>query len=236
MENIIYEKDYKEEHERAAHDSKSVEIFKQAFSGGMMQRYADAMDAMPKVIVPEYRENYEYLLRKCDAMAKRTGGSIRGVVNYQKWEATIDLFLPYAEFDCPEDLTLLREMAEKSHYINIQATENGGVQIHLYNYYFKELVSEEHRQYLEYDAIMQDPELAEMLGIPAEMPPHLESLADFLNGLLDMVEEATPLDRTTIFKALLTRAAEQDQDGNNILETMEQAARDLIEENKELDT
>ena len=40
-------------------------------------------------------------------LAERRGGSIRGVVDYQKWDATIDLYLPYAEFNGPADLKLL---------------------------------------------------------------------------------------------------------------------------------
>lgn len=229
MENIIYERAYKGEYAQTALSSNSVDIFKQAVSGGMLKKYQDAMEKIPKVIVPEYKENYEYLLQACDELVKRCGGTIRGVVNYKRWEATIDLTLPMAEFDSPEDLQLLQDMAAKSHSVTFEPTEDGGIHIFLYNLYFEELISDEYRGYIEYDAIMGDEKLAEMLGLSTEPSPEILAVAEFYNNLLDKVEDATGQDRTDIFHAIMGRV-DVDKDMDNILERLEQIAQELIDE------
>lgn len=232
MENIIYEKDYTESELSAASESWSVEIWNQAMNGPFIKSYTAAMDAIPKVIVPEYKENYEYLLRVCDDLAERLGGSIRGVVNYQKWDATIDLYLPYAEFSSPADLKVLSEIAEKSHSVNFEAAEDGGIHIFIFNRYFEELMNEAHRGYIQYDAIMQDPKLAEMLGMSTELPLELEELINHLNPLLDEAEKSG-MDRTRIFQLLLPLLSRIMDDPDNLAEELEQFMRELSNDDGE---
>ncbi len=38
--------------------------------GGCLEEFSKKMDAIPKVIVPKDKENYEYLLGRCDEFAK----------------------------------------------------------------------------------------------------------------------------------------------------------------------
>ena len=227
MENIIYEKDYTESEAFTASESWSVEIWNQAMNGPFIKSYTAAMDAIPKVIVPEYKENYEYLLRMRDDLAERRGGSIRGVVDYQKWDATIDLYLPYAEFNGPADLKLLSEIAEKSHTVNFKAAEDGGIHIFIFNRYFEELMNEAHRSYIQYDAIMQDQKLAEMLGMSTELPPDLEKFAEHLNPLLDVAEQVSGKDRTDIFLRLLPLLKKIIDEPDSFDEEMDKFMQDL---------
>lgn len=229
MENIIYEKDYTKSEASATSESWSVEIWNQAMNGPFIKSYTAAMDAIPKVIVPKYKENYEYLLRICDDLAERRGGSIRGVVNYQKWDATIDLYLPYAEFSSPMDLKLLSEIAEKSHAVNFEATEDGGIHIFIFNRYFEELMNEAHRNYIQYDAIMQDQKLAEMLGMSTELPPDLEKLAGLLNPLLDIAEQVSGKERTEIFLRLLPLMEKIIDEPDNFDKEMNKFMQDLAD-------
>ena len=46
------------------------------------ESFQKKLDAIPKVIVPEDKANYEYLLEKCDIFAQRNFGRIHGVVDY----------------------------------------------------------------------------------------------------------------------------------------------------------
>ena len=39
-------------------------------------------DKIPKIIVPEDKKNYEYLLERCDAFVKQHRGYIKGIVDY----------------------------------------------------------------------------------------------------------------------------------------------------------
>lgn len=45
---------------------------------------------------------------------RQFGGKIRGVVDYQKWQSTIDLYLPHFEFCDRESLSLLEEIAKRA--------------------------------------------------------------------------------------------------------------------------
>jgi hypothetical protein len=163
MENIVFERDYKEEHKRSAAEeesSTSAAIFDRVMNSNFLKAYSDKMDAIPKVIVPEDKANYEYLLAKCDEMAKHWGGKIRGIVDYQKWDAHIYLTLPFAEFGCDEDLALLKEIAEKSHSVTFSATKDGKVELNIFIYYFEEIADK--RAMLETE-IMKDNELVALL-------------------------------------------------------------------------
>lgn len=226
MENIVFERDYTAAHEKAA-QSRSADILQEAISGGFLKNYNDALAAIPKVIVPEYRENYEYLLQVCDHLAKQWGGSVRGVVDYTHWEATIDLTLPCVEFTLPDELSLLRDMAEKAHAVSFQPVEGGGICIHLYNLYFEDLVTDEHRAYIEYDSLMKDEKLSKMLGLSKEPSSEAQDAADLLKCILDTVEEATGQDRTAIWKEIARQA---DGGGENIRERMEQMIQEILEE------
>ena len=139
MENIVFERDYEEEHRQQDGNDTASAIFEIATDGGFIAAYADAMQVIPKVVVPADKENYEYLLQRSDELAQRWGGKVRGVVNYEKWEATIDLLLPFAEFCDRDDLSLLKEFADKSHSITFQTNDDGRLQIHIFILYFEEI-------------------------------------------------------------------------------------------------
>lgn len=139
MDNIVYERDYKREPKLQTENDTASAILEMATNGGFLKAYAEAMEAIPKVVVPEDKANYEYLLSRADELAQRWGGKVRGVVSYEKWDATIDLVLPFVEFGCPDDLVLLKEFAEKSDSITFQSEEDGRIRIHVFIYYFEEL-------------------------------------------------------------------------------------------------
>lgn len=113
MENTVFERNY----EIAEKDDRATAVFERAFApGGFMEEFTKKMDSIPKVVVPKDKENYEYLLNRCDDYAKRHHGRIRGVVDYEHWDAHIDLYLRMLEFDDAEDMmciTLCCELPEK---------------------------------------------------------------------------------------------------------------------------
>lgn len=111
MDDIIFEKDYRET-ESAEYDKWCDEVFDRAVNCGMLKAYSEAMDKIPKIIVPEDKKNYGYLLERCDAFVKQHRGYIKGIVDYHRWHAEINMFLPFAEFDDSEDLAFLKEIAE----------------------------------------------------------------------------------------------------------------------------
>lgn len=100
MENTVFERNY----EIVEKDDRATAVFERAFApGGFMEEFTKKMDAIPKVVVPKDKENYDYLLNRCDDYAKRHHGRIRGVVDYEHWDAHIDLYLRMLEFDDAEE-------------------------------------------------------------------------------------------------------------------------------------
>ena len=119
MDNIIYEKDYRQEADNEE-DVRRAQILDRAISGGFFEAYSKEMDKIPKYIVPEDKANYEYLLEHCEKFVERFRGHIKGVVDYQKWQSEIVMTLPFAEFGDPEDRAFLAEIAEKSHSVTFE--------------------------------------------------------------------------------------------------------------------
>lgn len=234
MDNIIYEKDYRQK----AYDEEDVrraKILDQAIQGGFFEAYGKELDKIPKYIVPEDRANYEYLLQRCEEFVERFRGHIKGVIDYQKWHSEIIMTLPFAEFGDPEDRAFLAEIAKKSHSVTFEPSENGGIRVRIFICYFNELMTEEHKGYLKYNAIMNDEALASLLGMEMLSPEMVESTLR-LKEILDCFEEETEFDRTTIFKALLARMQKVDEE-KRTLETMVAFAEALLEKilNGELD-
>lgn len=210
MDDIIFEKDYRET-ESAEYDKWCDEVFDRAVNCGMLKAYSEAMDKIPKIIVPEDKKNYEYLLERCDAFVKQHRGYIKGIVDYHRWHAEINMFLPFAEFDDSEDLAFLKEIAEKSQTVCFSPDEEGGIRVHIFINYFEELMSAEHKSYIEYDAIMQDKKLSELLGIP-ELSDEEKELALKMKGILDRIDEETRIDRTTAFRAVLDKMTKEPEE------------------------
>lgn len=234
MENLVFERDYTKNRVQSTHSEQLPDIIEQLISGGFIEKYMDTINAVPKIIVPEYKANYEYVLQACDDLAKYWDGSVRGVVDYKHWEANITLILPYAEFTSPEDLEMLRDIAEKSHGVTIRPV-NDSLHIHIHNRYFEDLISEKGKNFIAYDCIMRDKKLVEMLGLSTDLTPRMQAFVEYMNSVLDTLEEVTGQDRTSIVQAFLARVAttigEEDCEEDAIIMVMEQVAHDMIEEN-----
>lgn len=227
MENIIFERDYRRPAEETPDNSWVSQVFDRAINGSALRDYADAVNAIPKVIVPQDKENYEYLLQRCDEIAKRLGGYVKGEVDYHRWDSHIELLLPFAEFGSEEERTILKEIAEKAHLVTFTAAEDGGIQLSLMINYFEELMTEEHRGYLRYEAIMNDEKLASMLNMP-ELPPGEVEMVQHIKGILDRFEAETDIDRTTAFKAVLENMMKQNEE-NQTFEFMAGRLERLLE-------
>ena len=214
MENLVYERDYSQVCKETPDSSQFDTLLVQALTDGFLTSYADALNVVPKVIIPEYQANYEYVLQLCDALAKKWGGSVRGEISYKQWEAAIDLVLPYVEFTSPEALQVLQEIAAKSHEVSIQSAD-GSIHIHIINRYFEDLISNAERTYMVYECIMKDIELSEFIN--------------YLIGFLDTVEKNTGRDRRDILIEFLMRVGNLDG-VEDVHKAMKDVAKDMIDE------
>lgn len=223
MDDIIFERDYREA-ESGEYDEWYDEVFDRAVNGGMLKAYSDAMDKIPKIIIPEDKKNYEYLLERCDAFVERHRGRIEGIVDYHHWHSEINMFLPFAEFDDPEDLGFLKEIADKSHSVCFSPDKDGGIRVHIFINYFDELMPEEAKQLVEYDAIMKDERLASLLGMQDSFKPEDGPDLERIENLLERFETETELDRNDVFYAvfrLIIKSKDEDITLAKIADMME---------------
>lgn len=135
MKNEIYEADYRRREER----SEFPNAIDDAVMTGFFKAYGDIMRSIPKMIVPQDKKNYEELLLKLDALAKRRHGSIRGVVSYERWDSHIYVTLPFFEFSDQEEHKLLAELESKAHSLTFTVTEDGMIQLSVMINYFEEI-------------------------------------------------------------------------------------------------
>jgi len=218
MENIVFERNY--ENLREADDS-CGSILEQAIEGGFFEAYGKMMDKIPKVIVPEDKENYEYLLSRCDEFAEKHYGKICGVVDFERWHSQIELYLPMLEFDDEEDMSLLRDIGEKAHYVEITAQPNGGFCVHIMINYFDEIMTDAEENMVRYDALLKDEKLASMLGIP-QLTPEGEAIFQKMKELFDRFDTGTKMDRTTAFTTVLHNMMQLDDEYQTMDYMMEQ--------------
>ena len=135
MKNEVYEADYT----REPNPDEGLGIVGLARDTGFFKAYDDLMRSLPKYIVPEDKKNYEELLPKLDALAKRKGGKIKGIVDYKRWDAHIYITLPFFEFVHKDEVELLRELEAKAHSLTFSVTDDGKIRLSVMINYFEEI-------------------------------------------------------------------------------------------------
>ena len=160
MENEIFERDYRITEKSKNTSSKKPNIINYAAESGFFKAYNDAMLKIPKYIVQEDKEAYEDLLFRLDGYAKRKHGKIKGIVDYDKYESHIIVYLPHFEACDPYDFSLLSDIAAKTHNVTFQASEDGGIRLSVRINYFDEI---ENTENVLTDCIMKDKKLVQML-------------------------------------------------------------------------
>lgn len=166
MENILYERDYYTERQKQKEqydDTQEMNIFYHAIETGFFQAYSDAMRSLPKIVNPIRKANFEYVEDICNRMAHRWGGIIRSEVRYDKWDAIIDLTLPFIEFGSPEDLSDMHEISQRVDSCTFSPTDNGWIRMHIFCLYFDDIATEEEIDEIVTEKIKQRPELLNAL-------------------------------------------------------------------------
>ena len=76
MDDIIFEKDYRET-ESAEYDKWCDEVFDRAVNCGMLKAYSEAMDKIPKIIVPEDKKTTSIFWNAVMRLSSNTAGISR---------------------------------------------------------------------------------------------------------------------------------------------------------------
>lgn len=212
MDNTVFERNYETPQEDMEY---CTAVFEQAVEGGFFQRYCDMVDKVPKIINPQDKENYEYLVNRCDQYAKRHYGRISAVVDYERWDSKINLYLPMLEFTTEEDMLLLRDIGEKAHYVNITQQPDGKFRLHIMINYFEPMMSDIEAELIKYKALEQDEKLASMFQMP-ELSLEDNEVIQRMKVILDRFDEETAVDRMTAFKAVLDHIGKMDAESKTL--------------------
>ena len=155
MDNVIYERDYTVE--PAPEDPADQLMYER--TKDLLRRFNRRILAVPRAVDPLRRALYDRLLTVCDAFAKRHGGRITGLIDYQKYDATIQVILPYFEFEDAEDFPLLRSL-RLADTVTFQTCKSGGVELVLFLNCF--ITLHPSREGLLQKIIAEDPDLGEL--------------------------------------------------------------------------
>lgn len=137
MNNEVFEADYTRKDEPSP--DTGLGILELAKDTGFFRAYDDLMRSMPKIINQRDKQNYEELLHKLDALAKRKGGKIKGIVDYEHWDAHIYITLPFFEFVHKDEVALLKELETKANTLTFTVTDDGKIQLSVMIHYFEEI-------------------------------------------------------------------------------------------------
>ena len=116
-----------------------IDILELAKTTGFFRVYDELMKSMPKYINETDRQNYEELLHKLDAFARRKGGKIKGIISYEHWDAHIYITLPFFEFVHKDEKELLNDLETKAHSLTFTVTDDGKIQLSVMINYFDEI-------------------------------------------------------------------------------------------------
>ena len=228
FENIVYEKDYAEERAKRLEGNPKIheQVFDYIVTSGFFKSYNDAVKALPKYIVPDDKEAYDNLLPRLDKLAKRMGGHIKGIVDYENWESHITVTLPFFEIETEEEHSLLADIAKKAHLFTVTATEDGKVKLSIMINYFNDIGDKDD---LISETIMQDDTLVELLmqqheeeknfalsdpQIGAFLEKSAPSLGMTAEELYDFLDRAC-LEHPEIIEDLLSGQAEPKEETEN---------------------
>lgn len=135
MKQEIYERNYLIDKDR---QNDQEDVFKMLKENKLLQAYKASVEARPKYIIEEDRQNYKYLLERCDELARSWKGYLIGIVDHEKYYSVIRVIMPLIEFSSDEELILLGEIADKARCVSF-TVEEGKVKLSIFIDYFAEV-------------------------------------------------------------------------------------------------
>lgn len=183
----LYERDYTEEElfTDSYAEMAADKMMEYACDSGLLHKYAERLDALPKIIIPEQKAAYENLVPRLDEYAHMRGGKIRAEIDYKSWEARIKVWLPLFECCDNDDMQLLVDIGNKASGFLIESVGNENcaddkkaqnaeidqdwVCVTVYFNYFQELISENKRQDLLDEILWNDEGIQTMLKEDASL-------------------------------------------------------------------
>lgn len=124
-ELYFYEYDFFEEKEKVVPkwDSNQAEIFNELG----LNKFVKDRSYTPKKVIEKDKITFFRLKDKLSLYARQHKGSIRAVVNTEKWEARIDVTLPYFRCVTVEEHNLIKDITQNTKCFSMLPLKDGGV-------------------------------------------------------------------------------------------------------------
>ena len=136
MKDIVFEQDYSND---KLYLDQSEATAKRAMScaveSGVYRSIDERLQTTPHIINPKNKANYDKAVSYLQYIAMMRGGKIKSVVSYERYEATIDLVLPFHEYS--DNLKkYIAFIFETARCVNIYPEKEGGIRLAVrYNYF-----------------------------------------------------------------------------------------------------
>lgn len=136
MKDIVFEEDYSNEKLYAEQsDVTAKRAMSCAVDNGVFRSIDERLQTTPHIINPKNKANYDKAVSYLQYIAMMRGGKIKSVVSYERYEATIDLVLPFHEYS--DNLKkYIAFIFETARCVNIYPEKEGGIRLAVrYNYF-----------------------------------------------------------------------------------------------------
>ncbi len=125
FELYFYEYDFGEEKEKIVPkwDSNQIEIFNELG----LAKFVKDRNYAPKKIIEKDKKSFFRLKDKLTLYARQHNGSVRAVINTEKWEARIDVTLPFFKCVTVDEHNLIKDITLNTKAFSILPLKDGGI-------------------------------------------------------------------------------------------------------------
>lgn len=167
MENEIYERDYTQQGKILPRKGpEEVDFFWTHMLGEQeAKECSEIIKSMPKVVNPTGKAQYERIFNYLDSVARKIGGKIKSVINYQDYYAEMTVDLPYLEKSFQDNTNLvLWGIWFSPEYLSIVPIDSDWLRLTLrMNHYFLDMIDEDKRSAMINGGIINEPEAFEAI-------------------------------------------------------------------------
>ncbi len=162
MKVEVFEHDYGKDKELlslSGESKRADKVYQCAIDNNVYHSIGDRLQSLPRIINPIAKENFEQATAYLQFLAMVNFGKIKSVVNYENYDVTIDVYMPFFEFIGIEK-EHLSFIANTAANVTFCKAEDGDLHLHVrYDYFDKIGDPDEIIQ----DEIAKNPEMFETL-------------------------------------------------------------------------
>jgi len=131
MEDYEYSKEFPPDSDNVEFSPDEIEKIKRLFHG-----YKQDLQDNPRLIIPLASEIFNEMVAACELVVKEFSGKIKAKVDYSNYEATIEMWCGYVEFQQGEFMDVLHLLSENAKFIRFTPLVTGELYVQISMPYF----------------------------------------------------------------------------------------------------